>query len=121
MTLRAAVVVASNRAAAGVYGDATGPLLVDFLTGTEWTPLFANGAYGVLPILSATLLITGIAMVVAMPLGHGYGVEAGAVHHFQDVLLVGGRCGHAVGVLIVCIRTGPQTPIARDAAIPPLG
>ena len=33
MTLSAAVVVASNRAAAGVYDDATGPLLVDFLTG----------------------------------------------------------------------------------------
>lgn len=29
--LRAEVVVASNRAAAGVYDDATGPLLVDFL------------------------------------------------------------------------------------------
>jgi len=43
----------------------------DFLTGTVWTPLFANGAYGVLPILSATLLITGIAMLVAMPLGLG--------------------------------------------------
>jgi molybdenum cofactor synthesis domain-containing protein len=32
MTMRAAVVVASNRAAAGVYDDATGPLLVEFLT-----------------------------------------------------------------------------------------
>jgi molybdenum cofactor synthesis domain-containing protein len=31
--LRAAVVVASNRAAAGVYEDATGPLIVEFLTG----------------------------------------------------------------------------------------
>src|ERR1700759_1564719 len=31
--LRADVVVASNRAAAGVYDDATGPLLVEFLTG----------------------------------------------------------------------------------------
>jgi molybdenum cofactor synthesis domain-containing protein len=31
MTLRAAVVVASNRAAAGVYDDTTGPLLVEFL------------------------------------------------------------------------------------------
>ena len=30
---RAAVVVASNRAAAGVYDDTTGPVLVDFLTG----------------------------------------------------------------------------------------
>jgi molybdenum cofactor synthesis domain-containing protein len=32
MSMRAAVVVASNRAAAGVYDDTTGPLLVDFLT-----------------------------------------------------------------------------------------
>jgi molybdenum cofactor synthesis domain-containing protein len=32
MTMRAAVVVASNRAAAGVYDDTTGPLLLDFLT-----------------------------------------------------------------------------------------
>jgi molybdenum cofactor synthesis domain-containing protein len=31
-SLRAEVVVASNRAAAGVYEDATGPLIVDFLT-----------------------------------------------------------------------------------------
>ena len=30
--MRAAVVVASNRAAAGVYDDTTGPVLVDFLT-----------------------------------------------------------------------------------------
>jgi phosphate transport system permease protein len=45
--------------------------LLEFLAGTEWTPLFANGAYGVLPILSATLLITGIAMLVAIPLGLG--------------------------------------------------
>ena len=34
MTMRAAVVVASNRAAAGVYDDTTGPLLVDFLVVT---------------------------------------------------------------------------------------
>jgi molybdenum cofactor synthesis domain-containing protein len=32
MSMRAAVVVASNRASAGVYDDATGPLLVEFLT-----------------------------------------------------------------------------------------
>ncbi len=45
--------------------------ILDFLTGTVWTPLFANGSYGVLPILSATLLITVIAMLVAVPLGLG--------------------------------------------------
>lgn len=43
----------------------------EFLFGTVWTPLFANGSFGVLPILSATLLITAIAMLVAAPLGLG--------------------------------------------------
>ena len=36
MHIRAAVVVASNRAAAGVYDDLTGPLLVDFLRSLEF-------------------------------------------------------------------------------------
>jgi phosphate transport system permease protein len=45
--------------------------LRDFLFGTEWTPLFADGKFGVLPILSATMLITAIAMLVAIPLGLG--------------------------------------------------
>jgi molybdenum cofactor synthesis domain-containing protein len=33
MSMPGAVVVASNRAAAGVYDDTTGPLIVEFLTG----------------------------------------------------------------------------------------
>jgi molybdenum cofactor synthesis domain-containing protein len=37
MSRRAAVVVASNRAAAGVYDDTAGPLLVDFLTSLGFT------------------------------------------------------------------------------------
>jgi phosphate transport system permease protein len=45
--------------------------LGEFLFGTVWTPLFANGSYGVLPILSATLLITLIGLIVAVPLGLG--------------------------------------------------
>jgi molybdenum cofactor synthesis domain-containing protein len=43
--LRGAVVVASNRAATGVYEDATGPLLVEFLNGLG----FATGAPAVVP------------------------------------------------------------------------
>ena len=43
--LLGAVVVASNRAAAGVYEDATGPLLVEFLTRLG----FATGAPAVVP------------------------------------------------------------------------
>jgi molybdopterin biosynthesis enzyme MoaB len=36
-SLRGAVVVASNRAAAGVYADTTGPLLVDLLLSLGFT------------------------------------------------------------------------------------
>lgn len=43
--------------------------LNEFLTGKVWTPLFVNPKYGVLPLLSGTLLITGIAIIVALPVG----------------------------------------------------
>ena len=43
--------------------------LFDFLTGTEWSPLFADPKFGVLPLVSGTLIITGIACLVAIPLG----------------------------------------------------
>jgi phosphate transport system permease protein len=41
----------------------------EFLTGTEWTPLFTEKHFGVLPLLNATLLIAAGAMLVALPLG----------------------------------------------------
>ncbi|MDZ7576813.1 MAG: phosphate ABC transporter permease subunit PstC [Candidatus Nanopelagicales bacterium] len=41
----------------------------DFLFGTEWSPLFADPKFGVLPLVSGTLVITAIACVVAIPLG----------------------------------------------------
>ncbi|HMN68654.1 MAG TPA: phosphate ABC transporter permease subunit PstC [Bdellovibrionales bacterium] len=41
----------------------------DFLTGTKWTPLFENAQFGVLPLLSGTLLTTFIACSVAIPVG----------------------------------------------------
>lgn len=43
--------------------------LVEFLTGTEWTPLFADAKYGILPLVSGTLVVTGVALSVAIPLG----------------------------------------------------
>ena len=45
--------------------------LTDFLFGTTWTPLFKNGEFGVLPLLSGTIVITLIAIAVAIPLGLG--------------------------------------------------
>ena len=43
----------------------------DFLVGTEWSPLFEPASFGVLPLVSGTLLISIVAMLVATPLGLG--------------------------------------------------
>ena len=43
--------------------------LADFLFGTEWTPLFATQRFGVLPLVAGTLLVSLIAMLVALPMG----------------------------------------------------
>jgi phosphate transport system permease protein len=47
---------------------------VEFLTATEWTPLFAEKSFGVLPLLSATLLMTAGALAVALPVGLATGI-----------------------------------------------
>jgi phosphate transport system permease protein len=43
--------------------------IVEFLTGTEWTPLFATKNFGVLPLVAGTALVSAIAMAVALPAG----------------------------------------------------
>jgi phosphate transport system permease protein len=43
----------------------------EFLFGTEWSPIIKPQSFGVLPLVSGTLLITGICLVVAIPLGLG--------------------------------------------------
>jgi phosphate transport system permease protein len=42
--------------------------LWDFLTGTEWAPKLAH-KFGILPLLSGTLLVTAGAAVIALPVG----------------------------------------------------
>lgn len=41
----------------------------EFLLGTIWTPLFYEPRFGVLPLVSGTILASGIAMMVAVPAG----------------------------------------------------
>jgi phosphate transport system permease protein len=45
--------------------------LKDFLTGTEWAPLFEPALFGVLPLVVGTLSVTLWAILVAIPLGLG--------------------------------------------------
>ncbi|MCU4640327.1 phosphate ABC transporter permease subunit PstC [Acinetobacter courvalinii] len=47
---------------------------VDFFFGTEWNPGFstsgnAEGNYGILPLIWGTLMVSGIALLVAVPIG----------------------------------------------------
>ena len=40
-----------------------------FFTEAQWTPQFADKSFGIAPLLTGTLLITGTAALVALPLG----------------------------------------------------
>jgi phosphate transport system permease protein len=42
---------------------------IEFFTGTEWTPLFADAKYGILPLISGTLIVTIIAAFISLPFG----------------------------------------------------
>lgn len=43
--------------------------IVKFLTDTQWSPLFSDAHYGILPLVSGTLVTTTVALLVAVPLG----------------------------------------------------
>ena len=43
--------------------------LWDFLTDTQWTPLFDDAHYGIMVLLSGTLVSSAVALAVAIPLG----------------------------------------------------
>ena len=43
--------------------------MLDFLTGTRWTPLLEPKHYGILPLISGTVLIVLGAALVALPVG----------------------------------------------------
>ena len=43
--------------------------LVDFLTDNQWTPLFDDAHYGIVVLLSGTLVSSFVALAVAIPLG----------------------------------------------------
>lgn len=43
--------------------------IIEFFTDTQWTPLFADAHYGILPLVAGTLVTTIVALSVALPLG----------------------------------------------------
>ena len=45
--------------------------IVEFFTGTKWTPLFQPQSFGILPLVWGTILVTIISLAVAVPFGLG--------------------------------------------------
>lgn len=43
--------------------------IIEFFTDTEWAPLYAEKHFGILPLITGTLLTTLIAIAVALPIG----------------------------------------------------
>lgn len=43
--------------------------VIDFLTDSQWTPLFEDAHYGIMPLVSGTLTTSAIALAVAVPIG----------------------------------------------------
>lgn len=43
--------------------------VLDFLTDTQWTPLFEDAHYGILPLISGTLTTSFVALALAVPVG----------------------------------------------------
>lgn len=60
----------------------------DFLTGTEWTPLFSEARYGVLPLVAGTFVTTVVALIVAIPAGTVIAVFLSeyAPHRVREIL-----------------------------------
>ncbi|MBI5213610.1 MAG: phosphate ABC transporter permease subunit PstC [Nitrospirae bacterium] len=60
----------------------------EFLTGTQWTPLFAEPKFGILPLVTGTLLTTFIALLVSLPLGLIAAIYLSeyAPHRFREIV-----------------------------------
>lgn len=60
----------------------------EFLFTATWTPVFEQPRYGILPLLSATLWVAGIAMLLAIPLGMMLAVYLSefAPHRLREII-----------------------------------
>ena len=62
------IILSLSGGALTFFGDVS---VVKFLTGTNWSPLVGTPEYGVLPLVSGTLIIVIGSAVVALPIGLG--------------------------------------------------
>jgi len=79
------IVIALFEPAIEFFGEIS---LVDFLTGTDWAPLFEPASFGVLPLVTGTLLVTLCAVLVCAPFGLGAAIYMSeyAPHRARKIL-----------------------------------
>jgi len=73
----ALILVALLKEAVSFFGEVG----LDFFTDAEWSPLFNPPSFGIWQLLNGTFLITGIAMLVAVPIGLGISVYLSEYAH----------------------------------------
>jgi phosphate transport system permease protein len=61
-----AIVVILVRESAGFFAQVS---IKEFLTDTQWTPLFSDAHYGIMPLVSGTLVTSFVALLLAVPVG----------------------------------------------------
>ena len=52
--------------ASGFFKDVS---IVEFLTSRQWSPLFEDAHYGILPLIAGTLTTSFVALIIAIPIG----------------------------------------------------
>ncbi len=62
--------------------------VIDFLTDTQWTPLFDDKHYGIMALVSGTLLTSLIAILVALPIGLSIAVYLNEYAHPRVRLII---------------------------------
>ncbi|WP_417381957.1 phosphate ABC transporter permease subunit PstC [Gimesia sp.] len=62
--------------------------ILEFLTGTRWTPLLKPQHFGILPLLCGTMLVAGGSAIVAVPIGLGTAIYLSeyASPRFRDIV-----------------------------------
>jgi phosphate transport system permease protein len=60
----------------------------EFFTERQWTPLFSDPKFGILPLVMGTVLTTSIALIVALPLGLMVAIYLSeyAPHRFREII-----------------------------------
>jgi len=62
------IVVVLVTESAGFFREVS---IVEFLTGTQWSPMYSDQQFGILPLLNGTLLIAFGSSLIALPIGLG--------------------------------------------------